>query len=205
MVATPFLKRRQQVLKPRDSPEITDTLKPSLSAKRGQHRRDRQIGEGSSIRPGSWNEAKAQDGSPGNLGVPLTSTCKQTGRSGRRLNNDPGPEGTSVQRCSAACILAEIEKVRSQKRYDPKALVDWCVKLARVAKRYAKLEQERPDFAEIRADLSRLNTDQLLALKQLALVASGGATSDSLSRNTAAGVRRTIQGTARAGRKAIAE
>jgi haloacetate dehalogenase len=26
---------------------------------------------------------------------PLTSTCKQTGRSGRRLNNDPGPEGTS--------------------------------------------------------------------------------------------------------------
>jgi putative ABC transport system substrate-binding protein len=55
------LKRRQQVLKPRDSPEITDTLKPSLSAKRGQHRRDRQIGEESSIRPGSWTEAKAQD------------------------------------------------------------------------------------------------------------------------------------------------
>ena len=25
--------------------------------------------------------------------VPFTSTCKQTGRSGRRLNNDPGPEG----------------------------------------------------------------------------------------------------------------
>jgi hypothetical protein len=30
MVATPFVKRRQQVLKPRDSPEITNTLKPSL-------------------------------------------------------------------------------------------------------------------------------------------------------------------------------
>ena len=27
--------------------------------------------------------------------VPLTSMCEQTGRSGRRLNNDPGPEGTS--------------------------------------------------------------------------------------------------------------
>jgi hypothetical protein len=40
VVATPFLKRRQQVLKPRDSPEITDTLKPSLSAKRGPSRRD---------------------------------------------------------------------------------------------------------------------------------------------------------------------
>src|SRR5450631_4438929 len=26
---------------------------------------------------------------------PLTSTCELTGRSGRRLNNDPGPEGTS--------------------------------------------------------------------------------------------------------------
>jgi hypothetical protein len=50
VVATPFLKRRQQVLKPRDSPEITDTLKPSLSAKRG---------------PGSWTGAKAQDGPPG--------------------------------------------------------------------------------------------------------------------------------------------
>ena len=68
MVATSLLKRKQQVLKPRDSPEITDTLKPSLSAKRGQHRRDRQIGEGSLIRPGSWTEAKAQDGPPGNLG-----------------------------------------------------------------------------------------------------------------------------------------
>jgi hypothetical protein len=28
------------------------------------------IGEGSSVRPGSWNEAKARDGSPGNLGDP---------------------------------------------------------------------------------------------------------------------------------------
>jgi hypothetical protein len=24
--------------------------------------------------------------------IPLTSACEQTGRSGRRLNNDPGPE-----------------------------------------------------------------------------------------------------------------
>jgi tripartite-type tricarboxylate transporter receptor subunit TctC len=29
-------------------------------------------------------------------------------------------------------ILTAIEKMRSQKRYDPKALVDWYVKLARV-------------------------------------------------------------------------
>jgi hypothetical protein len=94
MVATPFLKRRQQVLKPRDSPDITMTLKPSLSSERGQHRRNRQIGEGSSIRPGSWTEAKAQDGSPGNLGDPAHVHVRASRQSGRRLNNDPGPEGT---------------------------------------------------------------------------------------------------------------
>ena len=88
MVATSLLKRKQQVLKPRDSPEITDTLKPSLSAKRGQHRRDRQIGEGSLIRPGSWNEAKAQDGPPGNLGDPAHVHVRANRQSGRRLNND---------------------------------------------------------------------------------------------------------------------
>jgi hypothetical protein len=27
--------------------------------------------------------------------VPFTSTCEETGRSGRRVNNDPGPGGTS--------------------------------------------------------------------------------------------------------------
>jgi hypothetical protein len=27
--------------------------------------------------------------------IPLTSACEQTGGSGRRLNNDPGPEGPS--------------------------------------------------------------------------------------------------------------
>jgi hypothetical protein len=46
----------------------------------------------------------------------------------------PELDSLSLQRCSAACILAEIEKVRSQERYDAKALVDWYVKLARVAK-----------------------------------------------------------------------
>ena len=30
--------------------------------------------------------------------VPFTSTCEQTGRSGRRLNNDPGPEGSPTFR-----------------------------------------------------------------------------------------------------------
>ena len=35
MVATPFVKRKQQVLKPRGSPDMVLTLKPSLSKKRG--------------------------------------------------------------------------------------------------------------------------------------------------------------------------
>jgi hypothetical protein len=52
----------------------------------------------------------------------------------------PDLDSLSLQRCSAACILAEIEKLRIQKRYDPQALIDWCVKLARVAK---KIRQAR--------------------------------------------------------------
>src|SRR5579864_6131052 len=94
-MATPLLKRRQQVLKPRDSPEMANTLKPSLWKERGQHRRNRQIGEGASVRPGSWNEAKAQDGSPGNLGYPAHVHVRANRQSGRRLNIDPGPEGSS--------------------------------------------------------------------------------------------------------------
>jgi hypothetical protein len=104
------------------------------------------------------------------------------------------------------CVTIELREseivalVRRGLLHPAAALVDWYVKLARVAKRYAKLDQERPDFAEVRADLSRLSAEQLLALKQLALIASGGATGDSSSRNTAAGVRRTIQGTTRSDR-----
>jgi hypothetical protein len=42
MAATPFLKRRQQVLKPRNSLDMLLMLKPSLSFERGRHRRDHQ-------------------------------------------------------------------------------------------------------------------------------------------------------------------
>jgi len=51
------------------------------------------IGEGSSIRPGSWTEAKAQEGSPGNLGDPAHVHVRASRQLGRRLNIDPGPEG----------------------------------------------------------------------------------------------------------------
>jgi len=51
------------------------------------------IGKGSSIRPGSWTEAKAQEGSPGNLGDPAHVHVRASRQLGRRMNIDPGPEG----------------------------------------------------------------------------------------------------------------
>jgi hypothetical protein len=94
----------------------------------------------------------------------------------------------------------EIEKVRaSGKKYNAKVLVDWYVKLARVAEGYGK-DDDRSDFVEVRAELSRLNPEQLLVLKQLALIAAGGATSGASAGGAAAGVRRTVQGKARGSR-----
>jgi hypothetical protein len=71
-------------------------------------------------------------------------------------------------------------------KYKPTELIDWCLKLARVAEGYISFEhprvspierEDRNDYnAEVRADLSRLNVEQLTALKQLALIASGGST-----------------------------
>src|ERR1700694_3257277 len=95
MVATPFLKRRQQVLKPRDSPEILIKPKPSSSLERGRYRRSRQLGEGSSVRPGSQTGAKAQDGSPGNLRDPAHVHVRASRQSGRRLNFDPARKASS--------------------------------------------------------------------------------------------------------------
>jgi hypothetical protein len=70
--------------------------------------------------------------------------------------------------------------------YKPTELIDWCLKLARVAEGHISFEhprvspierEDRNDYnAEVRADLSRLNVEQLIALKQLALIASGGST-----------------------------
>jgi hypothetical protein len=138
-------------------------------------------------RPGERRGGRAK-GTPNKRSIPAIQAAIK--------EKHPDLDSLSLQRYSAAGILAEIEKLRIQKKYDPKALVDWCVKLARVAERYAKLDQDQQDFVQVRAELDRLNPEQLLTLKQLALIASGSATSDSLSRNTAAGVRRTIQGTA---------
>src|ERR1700719_397257 len=60
------------------SPEISQRPKPSLCVKRGQHRRDRH-GEGTPIRPGSRNGAKARDGSPEDLRDPIRVHGRQPG------------------------------------------------------------------------------------------------------------------------------
>src|SRR6516164_11245262 len=95
MVATRFLKRRQRVPKPRDrAPKFT--LKSSPWEARGQHRRNRQGGEGSSVRPGSQERGKGTGWIAWKPGRSHSRPrASKTGRSGRRLNNDPGPEGPS--------------------------------------------------------------------------------------------------------------
>jgi hypothetical protein len=94
MAVTPFLKRRQQVLKPRYSPDIFLNAEVFAVEEAGAASANPSMGEGTSVRPGSWTEAKAQDGSPGNLGDPAHVHVRASRQSGRRLNNDPGPEGT---------------------------------------------------------------------------------------------------------------
>src|SRR5262245_42259663 len=96
MVATPVLKRRQQVPKPRDRAPKFMKRCSSCRGKRGgsidetvKEARDRRFGRGRK------SGAKAQDGSSGNLGDPAHVHVEVNRQSGRRLNNDPGPEGPS--------------------------------------------------------------------------------------------------------------
>jgi hypothetical protein len=65
-LATELLKRRQRVLKPRVSLEIAD-VEAFVVAFAGAAPWKPAVGEVSTVRPGSWNWAKAQDGPPGNL------------------------------------------------------------------------------------------------------------------------------------------
>jgi hypothetical protein len=80
----------------------------------------------------------------------------------------------------------EINKLLAAPKYDPAEIVDWYVKLARIADAYAVFEHprispvehtDRNDYnVQVQAELSRLNADQLITLKHLALIASGGNT-----------------------------
>jgi hypothetical protein len=51
-------------------------------------------GEDTSIRPGSWNTAKARDGTSGDLRDPIRVQTKEAGKSGGRYAQSPGLEGT---------------------------------------------------------------------------------------------------------------
>jgi hypothetical protein len=103
------------------------------------------------------------------------------------LERNPNLDSLSLQRFAAAGVLTEIRKVVAAGKYDPAELIDWYLKLARVAEGYIGFEhprvspierEDRNDYnVEVHADLSRLNTEQLIALKQLALIASAGSTS----------------------------
>jgi hypothetical protein len=98
----------------------------------------------------------------------------------------PDLDSLSLARFAAATVVGEMNKLTAAGRYDPDVLVDWAVKLARVVESYISFEYarispiERDDrhdnSVQVQADLSRLNTEQLITLKQLALIASAGST-----------------------------
>ena len=102
------------------------------------------------------------------------------------LQRDPNLDSLSLQRRAAAFVLAEINKLLAGGQYKPAELVDWSVKLARIAEGYIAYEyprvspiesRDRNDYnVQVQADLARLNAEQLIALKHLALIASGGNT-----------------------------
>jgi hypothetical protein len=58
-------------------------------------------GEATSVRPGSWNGAKARDGSPEDLRDPIGVHARVSRIMGDRRNKGPGLEGTSdfQERC----------------------------------------------------------------------------------------------------------
>jgi hypothetical protein len=104
----------------------------------------------------------------------------------------PDLDGLSLQRYAAAGMLNLIEKAHRLKRVNPKVLFDWYAKLARVAEGYYKHDRdETVDYISVRADLERLNPEQILAFKQLALIAAGAASTHQVPGGSAPGVRRS--------------
>ena len=102
------------------------------------------------------------------------------------MQREPDLDSISLQRRAAGVVRAEINKLLAGGEYDPAVAVDWCVKLARIAEGYIAYEHprvsaieppDRNDYnVQVQADLSRLNAEQLIALKHLALIAAGGNT-----------------------------
>jgi hypothetical protein len=128
-------------------------------------------------KPGERRGGRAK-GTPNKRSLPAIKAAIQV--------RNPNLDSLSLQRLAAAAVLAEINKLLDARKYDPDAVVDWCVKLARIAEgctsfehpRVSPIEREdrNDNNVEVHADLSRLNAEQLIALKQLALIASAGST-----------------------------
>src|SRR5262249_24845122 len=103
------MKRRQQVPKPRGSPDIFITLKPSPSLERGQHRRDRHwrgiVGSAGVADRGkgtgrmAWKPERSTH---------VHTTGRRTSRD-RRLNKDPGPTRSLRPHGSAAKRARTVE------------------------------------------------------------------------------------------------
>jgi hypothetical protein len=102
------------------------------------------------------------------------------------MKSEPGLDSIDLMRRAAGFVLTEITKLLAAGKYDPKVLVDWSVKLGRLAEGYIGYEyprisplepKDRNEYnVQVQADLARLNAEQLTALKHLALIASGGNT-----------------------------
>jgi hypothetical protein len=56
---------------------------------------------------------------------------------------NPDLDSLSLQRLAAAGVLAEINKLLAAKRYNPAELIDWYMKLARIAEGYVSFEYPR--------------------------------------------------------------
>jgi hypothetical protein len=102
------------------------------------------------------------------------------------MQREPTLDSITLQRRAAGVVRTEINNLLATKGYDPAIVVDWCVKLSRIAEGYVGYEHprvspveppDRNDYnVQVQADLSRLNAEQLIALKHLALIAAGGNT-----------------------------
>src|SRR5262245_19589396 len=69
------------------------------------------IGEGSSVRPGSKSGAKAQDGSPGNLGGPVHVHVRANRQIGSPVEQGPRP-GRHLRPCGSASSETRSEEDR---------------------------------------------------------------------------------------------
>jgi hypothetical protein len=128
----------------------------------------------------TYRRGGRQKGTPNKQSVPAIKSAL--------LKAEPGLDSIELMRKAAAIVRDEINKALNcgEGKYKPGEVIEWCVKLGRIAEAYIGYEYPRitpieaPDRGDynvhVQADLARLNTEQLVALKTLALIASGGNT-----------------------------